>query len=154
MSPSGRVEYLTLPLYHSITEEEASGKSLLKPKDTAAEAMLKKWAGSDYVDKKRDEKYIHAFTDYESALEYMSNHFKGYFYTRPVIYQCESDEVESVEENVARCNSLRFIEPVSQIVNFKVTEYLKLQRIEKKKTYGFSYDESEINGDVEQDDEN
>ena len=151
MSPSGRVVYLTLPMYHTISEDEINGIVPMKPKDTIVETMLKKWTGDDFVEKQSEEKFIHAFTKYENALEYMSEHFKGYLYTRPVIYQCESEDIEKIVEGIAKCNSIKFVKPVSQMVNFAVMDYVPMQKPEKKKTYGFAYDESEINGDVEQD---
>lgn len=147
MTPSGRVEYCTLPMYSPITEEEINGHALFKPKDTIQEAMMKKWAKEHYTPKD-EEKYVCAFASYESALEYMQEHFKGYFYTRPVIYECECDVIET-DGNVLKCRNIRFGEPLTYMNNFKLNEYVKMSKPEKKKTYGISCDESEINGDTD-----
>lgn len=152
MSPSGRVEYFTLPLYKPITEDEAKGKTLFKPKETMAEWMLNKWGIVCTTTRTDADKYVHAFISYEKALEYMQEHYKGYFYTRPVIYECEADSAElpTTEDGYTmRCHSLRFIRPLAQMVNFKVNEYVAMQKPEKKKSYGIQYDESEINGDTD-----
>lgn len=151
MSPSGRVEYFTLPLYKQITEDEVRGHVDFKPRETTAESILKKWGIELTKTRSSDEKYVHAFIDYESALEYMQEHFKGYLYTRPVIYECEAENSELPTEDGCkmRCTSIRFIRPVSQMVNSKVNEYVEMQKPEKKKQYGIQYNESEINGDTD-----
>ena len=146
MTPSGRIEYCTLPMYCMITEDEINGNTLFKPRDTAQEVMLKKWAKEYYTPK--EEKYVCAFATYESALEYMQEHFKGYFYTRPVIYECECDVIEQ-DDNTLKCRSIKFGEPLSYLNNFKLNEYVRMSKPEKKKSYGISYDGSEINGDTE-----
>lgn len=151
MSPSGRVEYFTLPLYKTITEDEAKGIVLFKPKETMADWMLNKWGITCTTVRTDDDQYVHAFNSYESALEYMQEHFKGYFYTRPVIYECEAELADSEPEDGCklRCKSIKFIRPIAQMVNFKVNEYVAMQKPEKKKSYGIQYDESEINGDTD-----
>jgi hypothetical protein len=35
------------------------------------------------------------------------------------------------------------------MVNFKVNEYVEMQKPERKKQYGIQYDENEINGDTD-----
>lgn len=159
MSPSGRIEYLTLPLYKPITEDEIKGKTLFKPKETMEEWMLRRWGIEMTKVRTHSDRYVHAFLTYESALDYMQEHFKGYTYTRPVIYECEVENTDYPSETDCsladigfkiKCLSLRFVRPISQMVNFKVTDYVEMQKPERKKTYGFIYDESEINGDVEQ----
>lgn len=151
MSPSGRVDYRTLPLYKPITDDEIKGNILFKPKETMAEWMLHKWGITCTTVRTNADKYVHAFISYEKALEYMQEHFKGYFYTRPVIYECEAESSELPPEDgyKMRCNSIRFIRPISQMVNFKVNEYVAMQKPEKKRQYGIQYDESEINGDID-----
>jgi len=151
MSPSGRVEYFTLPLYKQITEEEIQGRVLFKPRETTAESILKKWGIRLTKTRSSDEKYVHAFIDYESALEYMQSNFKGYLYTRPVIYECEAENSELPPENghKMRCVSIRFVRPISQMVNSKVNEYAKMQKPERKKQYGIQYNDDEINGDTD-----
>lgn len=151
MTSSGRVEYCTLPLYKPITEDEINGKSLFMPKETMKDWMLRKFGIDLKVVRTNEDKYVHAFGSYKSALNYMQEHFKGYLYTRPVIYECEADEAEYDSElDKVKCWSLKFIRPIAQMVNFKVNEYIEMQKPEKKKSYGFNYDESEINGDIEQ----
>lgn len=151
MSPSGRIEYLTLPLYKSISEDEIKGKSLFKPKETMAELMLNKWGIECNTSRTNDDKYVHAFISYDKALEYMEEHFKGYFYTRPVIYECEAESSGLPPEDgyKIKCLSIRFIKPLAQMVNFKVNEYVEMQKPERKKQYGIQYDENEINGDTD-----
>lgn len=146
MTPSGRIEYCTLPMYCMITEDEIKGHTLFKPRDTIQEAMLKKWA-KEYYTPKEEEKYVCAFDTYEHALEYMQEHFKGYFYTRPVIFECDCDVIER-DGNTLKCKSIQFKEPLCYMNNFKVNEYVQMSKPEKKKSYGISYDESEINGDT------
>lgn len=147
MTPSGRIEYYTLPMYCMITEEEINGHVLFKPKDTVQEFMLKKWA-KEYYNPKNDEKYVCAFATYESALDYMQTHFKGYFYTRPVIYECECNVIENVE-NVLKCSSIKFCNALSYLNSFKLNEYTKMTKPEKKKSYGIQYDENEIDGNTD-----
>lgn len=151
MSPSGRAEYFSLPLYKTITEEEIKGKVLYKPKETMKEIMLHKWGIEITNARTNSDKYVHAFISYDSALEYMQKHFKGYFYTRPVIYECEaeSSELPPEDEYKMKCLSIRFIRPLTQMVNFKVIDYVEMQKPERKKQYGIQYDESEINGDTD-----
>lgn len=151
MSPSGRVEYLTLPLYKTITEDEAKGKTLFKPKETMAEMMFNKYGIVCTTTRNDADKYVHAFISYEKALEYMQEHFKGYLYTRPVIYECEAESAELPPEDgyKMKCLSIRFIRPIAQMVNFKVNEYAAMQKPEKKKSYGIQYDENDINGDTD-----
>lgn len=151
MSPSGRIEYLSLPLYKTITEEEIKGKVLYKPKETTKEWFLNKWGIECTNTRTQEDKYVHAFIDYDSALIYMQENFKGYLYTRPVIYECEAESSELPSENgyKLKCKSIKFIKPVSQMVNFKVNEYIEMQKPERKKSYGIQYDENEINGDTD-----
>ncbi len=152
MSSSGRIEYFTLPLYKPITEEEIKGKALFKPKETMKECMLRKWGIELTKVRTNEDSYVHAFLTYDSALYYMQNHFKGYLYTRPVIYECEAESSELPSDTFkAKCLSLKFIQPISQMANFKVSEYLPMQKPESKKQYGIKYDESEINGDTDYD---
>jgi len=151
MSPSGRVEYFTLPLYKTITEDEIKGKTLFKPKETMAEWMFNKWGITCTTVRTDADQYVHAFISYDKALEYMQEHFKGYLYTRPVIYECEvlTAKFPPEEDGKLKCKEIRFIRPISQMVNFKVNEYIAMQKPEKKKSYGIQYDESEINGDTD-----
>ena len=151
MSPSGRVDHLTVPLYKSITEDEIKGITIFKPKETMEDWMLRKWGIKITKSRTDSDKYVHAFISYEKALEYMQENFKGYLYTRPVIYECEAESSELPPENgyIMKCKSIKFIKPISQMVNFKVTEYAAMQKPEKKKSYGIQYDESEINGDTD-----
>ena len=67
MSPSGRVEYFTLPLYKTITEDEAKGRVLFKPKETMADWMLNKWGITCTTVRTDDDKYVHAFNSYENG---------------------------------------------------------------------------------------
>lgn len=150
MSPSGRIEYFTLPLYKPITEDEVKGKVLFKPKETMKEWMLRKWGIEVTKVRTNADSYVHAFLTYDSALDYMQNHFKGYLYTRPVIYECEAESSELPPDTFkVKCLSLRFVQPLAQMVNFKVNEYVAMQKPERKKQYGIQYDENEINGDTE-----
>ena len=151
MTPSGRIEYFSLPLYKAITEEEVNGKVLYKPKETMKEWMKRKWDIELANVITNEDKYVHAFISYDSALIYMQEHFKGYFYTRPVIYECEAESSELPPEDgyKIKCHSIRFMTPLSYMTNFKVNDYVALQKPEKKKSYGIQYDENEINGDTD-----
>lgn len=151
MSPSGRIEYFSLPLYKAITEEEVNGKVLYNPKETMKEWMKRKWDIELTNLRTNEDKYVHAFISYDSALEYMQEHFKGYLYTRPVIYECdaESSELPTEDGYKMKCKSLRFIKPISYMANFKVYDYIAMQKPERKKSYGIQYDESEINRDTD-----
>jgi len=151
MSPSGRIEYFSLPLYKQITEEEVNGKVLYKPKETMKELMKRKWNIDVTNVRTNEDGFVHAFIDYDSALEYIQEHFKGYFYTRPVVYECEAESSELPPEDgyKIRCKSLKFIKPMSYMVNFKIYDYIAMQRPERKKSYGIQYNESEINGDID-----
>lgn len=150
MSPSGRIEYLSLPLYKTITEEEINGKVLYRPKETMAETMLHKWGVEITNSRTNSDKYVHAYINYDSALEYMQENFKGYIYTRPAIYECEAESSElPPEEYKMKCLSIRFIKPLAQMVNFKVAEYSEMQKPERKKQYGIQYNENEISGDTD-----
>jgi len=148
MTPTGRIEYWTLPLYEPITEDEINGKHLFQAKETRTEKMLKKFnLNSD----KKEENYIHLFLDLETAMSYVEKQFKGYQYTRPVIYECEcmTPEIIINPDNTVKCEAIKFIRPISQFVNFKNFEYIKMVLPEKKKSYGIQYDESQINGDTD-----
>ncbi len=151
MSPSGRIEYFSLPLYKQITEEEVNGKVLYKPKETMKEWMKRKWDIDVTNVRTNEDKFVHAFISYEKALEYMQEHFKGYMYTRPVIYECEAESSELPVDNEykMKCISIRFLEPISYMINFKVNDYVAMQKPERKKSYGIQYDENDINGDTD-----
>ena len=86
MSPSGRIEYFSLPLYKPITEEEIKGKALYKPKETMKEWMLRKWGINITNTRTNEDEFVHAFISYDSALDYMKEHFKGYFYNGMLPY--------------------------------------------------------------------
>lgn len=151
MSPSGRIEYFSLPLYKQITEEEVNGKVLYKPKETMKEWMKRKWDIDVTNVRTNEDEFVHAFMTYDAALEYMKEHFKGYFYTRPVVYECEAEFNEPPKEVMYKvsCNSIKFLRPISHMVNFKVYDYVAMQKPERKKSYGIQYDENEINGDTD-----
>ena len=77
-------------------------------------------------------------------------HFKGYFYTRPAIYECEAESAElPTDGDKMKCNSIRFITPLSYMINFKVNDYVAMQKPERKKQYGIQYDENDISGDTD-----
>lgn len=150
MSPSGRIEYFSLPLYKPITEDEINGKVLYKPKETAKEWFKRKWDIDVTNVRTNEDKFVHAFISYDSALDYMKEHFKGYFYTRPAIYECEAESAElTTDGDKMKCNSIRFITPLSYMINFKVNDYVAMQKPERKKQYGIQYDENDINGDTD-----
>ena len=151
MSPSGRIEYFSLPLYKQITEEEVNGKVMYKPKETMKEWMKRRWNIDVTNARTNEDSFVHAFINYDSALEYMQGHFKGYMYTRPVIYECEAESSELLPEDgyKMKCKSLKFINPISYMVNFKVYDYIVMQKPERKKSYGIQYDENDINGDTD-----
>ena len=50
---------------------------------------------------------------------------------------------------------IRFLEPILQMVNGKIFDYVRMTVPEKKKPqFGIVYDESQINGDVDQQKDN
>lgn len=136
LTPSGRIEYLTLPLYFWLTEDEVVGKT--------------KMVAKPYYQKK-SMKGIHSFLTKDEAVTWMQEHFLGYSYTRPAIYRCESESDKcSVVEGRLVSEEIRFLEPILQMVNGKISDYVRMTVPEKKKPqFGIVYDESQINGDVE-----
>lgn len=140
LSPSGRVEYRTLPMYKQISEEEALGHKVFNPEQKGN---------------------IHSFETEEEALDYMKDRFYGYTYTRPVIFlvevigECETSFKEFVFENGTKkyrmnvSDGVKFIRPIYYMVSRRINEYSPMSKPEKKKKGGFVYDESEITGDTD-----
>lgn len=150
LSPSGRIEYYTLPLYHRISDDEISGKVLFEPKESSIEQLLKKSGVECDYENFGNKKYVHAFSNYDSALEYMEKYFTGYIYTRPIIYECKCENIETNDDtNTLKCKSIKFLKPISQMVHKKVNEYVKMTLPERKKPHSISYDEDDINGDTD-----
>lgn len=136
LTPSGRIEYLTLPLYFWLTEDEVAGKTKMVAKP---------------YQYKKSMKGIHSFLTKDEAVAWMQEHFLGYSYTRPALYRCESenDKCEVIEGRLVS-EEIHFLEPILQMVNGKISDYVKMTVPEKKKPqFGIVYDESQINGDVE-----
>lgn len=138
---SGRVEYLTLPLYHRLHSDAVEGKIPMI-------AESKEWARNKIVG-------IHSFVDLEEAKSWMDEHFIGYTSNRVAIYRCESDDDKCrVEGGRLISMEIHFREPLFHMVNHKIYDYSKPVAQEKKKSpFGIVYDESEITGDVEQNEE-
>jgi len=145
MSPTGKAEYWTLPLYEPITKDEIEGKCLFQAKESRKEKVMRKFSIST-----GEENYVHAFSDLDSAVFYMESNFKGYPYTRPVIFECEcAGPLIQEKGNAVKCKEMRFVKPLLQMVDFKTSEYSKISVPEKKKFYGIQYREEDINGDVD-----
>lgn len=159
MSGSGRIEYWTYPLYHELNEEIVTGKTLQHPKEKPTPRQYDN--GKVAVDKG----YVHAYKNYDDALEYMNHTSVGYPETRPVIYKCVIPEGERyiLAKNhtmlggepyaVCAASALRYCEPLTQQVSWKTMPYARMTKPEpKKKNFGIIIDESQINGDVNNDD--
>lgn len=137
MTSTGRLINRTLPLYHQLSDEEINGTKLLLPKETNLN---------------KDSKYVYAFINKQVAIEYVQEHFKGYLYTRPVIYECEAENSELPPKDgyKMRCLSIKFVKPLYQYANYKLSEYVPMSKPESKKAKrGFDFDENEINGDID-----
>ncbi len=160
MSGSGRVEYWTYPLYAELSEEIVTGKSIQHPKEEPTPRQYED--GRVIVDKC----FVHAYKNYEDALEYMEQTCIGYPETRPAIYRCVIPDgatyIEAVNHRhdgneppiVYAASALQFCEPITQRVYGKTMPYVKMEKPDyKKKKFGIIYDESQINGDVENSDE-
>ena len=136
LTPSGRIEYLTLPLYVWLTvdEVERHSKMIAKPQYL-----------SNVVHG------IYSFVNLEDVKDWMAEHSLGYYATRPAIYRCESEESKChIEDGKVISEEIRFCEPLFHMVNGKISDYVRMTVPEKKKSsFGIVYDESEITGDVE-----
>lgn len=138
LSPSGKIEYKTLPLYKQISLDEISGEKLFISNNS--------------------ELYINSFETYEDAEKWMKNYFVGYTYVRPVIFMVESDDdlIKSKQNyqdrhdkinfllNVCKSKKIKFIKPLVYMTANKICEYSAMSKPEKKKVnYSFAYEETE-----------
>lgn len=160
MSGSGRIEYWTYPMYAELNEDIISGKTFQHPN------------GEPNLHIESDGKvplnfgFIHAYKNYENALEYMTKHgCFGYSETRPVVYKCVIPYGEQYMEVTNKHNKedepcpgyvmshIQYVEPLAQKTWGRVFPYAKMEKPEfKKKKFGIIYDETQINGDVENND--
>lgn len=160
MTGSGRIEYWTFPMYSSLNEEIVSGKALQHPHGEA-----KLYAEPDGR-VPLTSGFIHAYKNYEDVLHFMEKSCIGYTETRPVIYKCVippgTEYLEAMnkyrEEDVpCPCYvtfNLKYAEPLTQRTWGRTQPFSKMEKPDfKKKKFGIIYDESQINGDVENNDE-
>lgn len=160
MTGSGRIEYWTFPMYSPLNEQIVSGKALQHPH---GEANL-------YVEPDGrvplSNGFIHAYKNYEDALQFMEKYCVGYAETRPVIYKCvippgaeymEAMNKHRKENEPCQCYvtlSIKYVQPITQRVWGRTQPFSKMEKPDfKKKKFGIIYDESQINGDVENNDE-
>lgn len=159
LSPSGRIEYWSYPLYAELPEDVVSGKAMLHPKGNVA---LKRFENNKV---ELGKGFVHAYANKEDAIRYMEASCVGYPETRPAIYRCVipkgCDCIETFKETddgeLAKCYAtfnIRFCEPLLERVNGVTRDYRRLERqVVAKKKFGIIYDESQINGDVVNDDD-
>ena len=160
MSGSGRIEYWTYPLYAELNEEIVNGSTIMHPKEKPSPRRY---------DNERvivDKGFVHAYKNYDDALEYMGQSCIGYPETRPVIYKCvipngeqyftarQMRLLDGEPYPVYAASGIQFIEPLTQMVSGKIMPYVRMEKPDfKKKKFGIIYNEDQINGDVANDDE-
>lgn len=160
MTGSGRIEYWTFPMYSLLNEEIVSGKALQHPHGEAnlhvePDGRVQLTNG-----------FIHAYKNYEDALQFMEKYCVGYTETRPVIYKCvippgaeymEAMNKHRKENEPCQCYvtlSIKYVQPITQRVWGRTQPFSKMEKPDfKKKKFGIIYDESQINGDVENNNE-
>lgn len=159
MTGSGRIEYWTYPMYSALNEDIISGKALQHPN---GEANLH--AEPDGRVPLTDG-FIHTYKNYEDALCFMEKSCIGYTETRPVIYKCVippgTEYMEAINkyrvDDPRPCYvtfNLRYVEPLTQRTFGRTKPFVRMEKPENnKKKFGIIYDESQINGDVENNDE-
>lgn len=160
MSGSGRVEYWTYPLYAELSEDIVSGKKFQHPHGGASFHVMPDGKVS------LTDGFIHAYKNYEDALHFMEKSCFGYAETRPVIYKCvipsgveyiEAMNKHREEDKPCPCYvtfNLSYVEPLIQRTFGQTRPFSKMVKPDyKKKKFGIIYDESQINGDVENSDE-
>ena len=160
MTGSGRIEYWTFPMYCELNDEILSGKVLQHPHGKA----------SFHADSdgrvSLTQGFIHAYKNYDDALNFMEKSCFGYAETRPVIYKCvipqgaeymEAMNKHREEDEPCPCYltfNLKYIEPLVQRTWGKTKPFVRMEKPEySKKKFGIIYDESQINGDVENNEE-
>lgn len=160
MTGSGRIEYWTYPMYSALNEEIVSGKVQQSPRECVSfhvepDGRVALTSG-----------FIHAYKKYEDALNFMEKSCFGYAETRPVIYKCvipsgteyiEAMNKHRAEDNPCPCYvtlNLKYVEPLTQRTWGRTKPFVKMEKPENnKKKFGIIYDESQINGDIVNDDE-
>ena len=161
MSGSGRVEYWTYPMYSALNEDVVSGKALQHPHGEPMPVQ------NENNTIRLDKGFVHAYKSYEEALRFMEKSgVFGYSETRPVVYRCVIPDgatyIEALNPHhdgeerptIYAASALQFCEPITQKVYGKTMPYVKMEKPDyKKKKFGIIYDESQINGDVENNDE-
>lgn len=142
LTPSGRIEYWTLPLYKELSPEIVGGETNFKA--TGDDEIVERQVVGFYIGRG----FIHAFSTLEEAENEMRDKYYGYEEVRPVIYRCvipkgtvyaECEVVPNYKGYVSK--EILFGEPLIQMVNRKVGEYVKMVKPEKKKRFGIMTDE-------------
>lgn len=145
LSPSGRYEYRTFPLYVDIPEEVINGVVPFLPKENG---KIQVSTVEDNTVVTFGAGFVHVYANLEDATKYIEKHGYGHPQTRTTIYQCiipkgteyyttlKSDYPEPIT-----CYStygLCFIKPLfmSAIGMKNVCEYKRIEKPEKKKKVG------------------
>ena len=159
LSPSGRIEYWTFPLYAPLSQEIVESGVPQHPQGEMKPDLLLN--GKTRL----DEGFVHAYRRLEDAVRYMEESCIGYDETRPVVYKCVipkgAQYFETLKVTVIAPNpiesyattQLRYVQPIYERVWRKTRDWHRMEKPEKKKKFGIILDETQINGDVIQDDD-
>ena len=156
--PSGRIEYWTFPIYAPLPQDVVEHGV---PQHPQQEEKPNKLPDGRV---KLDEGFVHAYRNLNDAVKYMEASCIGYDETRPVVYRCvipkgpeyfetlKFSDYESTTESYA-ASQIKYVEPIYERVWRKTQEWKRMEKPDKKKKFGIIVDETQINGDVNNEDE-
>lgn len=149
MTGSGRIEYWTFPMYSALSEDIVSGKALQHP---YGEASLHIEACGRVS---LTNGFIHAYKNYEDALNFMEKTCVGYAETRPVIYKCvippgaeymEAMNKHREENEPCPCYvtfNVKYVEPITQRTWGRTKPFTRMEKPESnKKKFGIICEEA------------
>lgn len=158
LTPSGRIEYWTFPMYTSLSQDVVESGVLQHPNGEQKPKVL----ADGRV--QLDEGFVHAYRNLEDAVRYMEASCIGYDETRPVAYRCVipkdtqyfetyrvSATIEDTVESYA-ATQIKYVEPIYQRVWKNTQDWKRMEKPDKKKKFGIIVDESQINGDINNED--
>ena len=158
LTPSGRIEYWTFPMYTTLPQDVVESGV---PQHPLQEKKLNKLPDGRI---KLDEGFVHAYRNLDDAVRYMESSCIGYDETRPVVYRCvipkgteyfetlKFSDYENTTESYA-ASQIKYITPIYQRVWRKTEEWKRMEKHDKKKKFGIIVDEAQINGDINNEDD-
>lgn len=151
LSPSGRIEYQTFPMYAPLSQEIVETGV---PQHPQGEMKPIEFNGKV----KLDEGFVHAYRKIDDAVKFMEVSCIGYDETRPAIYKCVIPKGTQYFETLKRSNyesdtesyattQLRYVQPIYERVRGKTRDWHRMEKPEKKKKFGIIFDEAQIEED-------